>query len=308
MNFFNDNLKFGIGVDKFYVKSTYLFFAGIFIFFAGFLFLIRAPRSFQEGVIVNIPEGASLQKISHDFKDSGLIRSRALFEAFVISYGGEKRILPGDYLFEKKLSVEEVARRISSGKRNLAPIKLTIPEGYDRTDIAEVASLKIPNLNKDNFLALTKDKEGYLFPDTYFFFSTDNEQDVFKVMTENYEKKITPLRVEINSLGKTEREIIIMASIIEREAIGDIDRGYISGILWNRLKIGMALQVDAAPDTYKVRGLPDNPISNPGLEAIKASMYPQSSPYLFYLHGKDGQIHYAKTFDEHKRNKVKYLR
>lgn len=296
-------------MEKFYIKSSISFLVGvIFIIIFGFLFLIRAPKDFQAGIIVNIPEGASLQKISRVFKDNNLIRSRAIFEAFVISYGGEKRILPGDYLFEKRLSVEEVARRISIGKRNLAPIKLTIPEGYNINEIVEVATIKIPNFNKENFLVLAKDKEGYLFPDTYFFFTTENEEDVFKIMSDNYEKKVSPLREEMLFLGKTEKEIITMASIIEREAIGDIDRGYISGILWNRLKIGMALQVDAVPITYKVKGLPENPISNPGLLAIHASIYPQSSPYLFYLHGKDGQIHYARTFDEHRQNKLKYLK
>ncbi|KKR78619.1 MAG: Aminodeoxychorismate lyase [Candidatus Nomurabacteria bacterium GW2011_GWA2_40_9] len=296
-------------MENFYIKSSVSFIAGIIlIIFLGYLFFIQAPKDFQVGIIVNIPEGTSLQKISHDFKDGNLIRSRIMFEAFVISYGGEKRILPGDYLFEKKLSVEEVARRISTGKRNLAPIKLTIPEGYNIREIIEISSIKIQNFNRENFLTLTKDKEGYLFPDTYFFFTTDNEQDLFDIMIDNYEKKVSPLRTKIISLGKTEKEIIIMASIIEREAIGDIDRGYISGILWNRLKIGMALQVDAAPLTYKVKGLPESPISNPGLLAINASMYPQSSPYLFYLHGKDGKIHYAKTFDEHRQNKLKYLK
>jgi len=295
-------------MDKFYIKSFFIVITGVLIFCFSFLFLIKAPKDFQAGIIVNIPEGTNLQKISHDLKDSNLIRSRVIFEAFVISYGGEKRILPGDYLFEKKLSVEEVAQRISTGKRNLAPIKLTIPEGYNIDEIIEIASVKITNFNKENFLTLAKDKEGYLFPDTYFFFTTDDEQDVFDIMTSNYEKKVSPLRADMLSLGKTEKEIIIMASIIEREAIGDIDRGFISGILWNRLKIGMALQVDSAVETYKTKGLPEVPISNPGIEAIYASMYPQSSAYLFYLHGKDGKIYYAKTFDEHRQNKLKYLK
>ncbi|MCX6747515.1 MAG: endolytic transglycosylase MltG, partial [Candidatus Nomurabacteria bacterium] len=79
-------------------------------------------------------------------------------------------------------------------------------------------------------------------------------------------------------------------------------------ILWNRIKIGMALQVDAAPITYKEKGLPGMPIANPGIESIKAAVYPKSSTYLYYLHGKDGEIHYAKTFEEHRQNKFKYLR
>lgn len=294
---------------KLLVKMSAVLAIGIIVvLFLFYFLLIKAPANFQEGVVVNIEDGASLRSISRDLKTQEIIRSRAIFEAFVITYGGEKHVLPGDYLFEKKLPVFEVARRISVGKRNLTPVKLTIPEGFDVNDIAEMVSLKLVNFNKENFLSLAKGKEGYLFPDTYFLFTTENEIDLLKIIADNYDRKVSPLREEINAAGRTEEEIIIMASIIEREAIGDIDRGYISGILWNRLNIGMPLQVDAAPETYKVKGLPESPISNPGIESIKAAIYPQNSPYLFYLHGKDGQIHYARTFDEHKVNKVKYLK
>ena len=126
-------------------------------------------------------------------------------------------------------------------------------------------------------------------------------------MGNNFEKKILPIRPKIISSGKTEKEIIIMASVIEREAKGDADRGFISGILWRRLQIGIPLQVDAAPETYKTKGLPENPIGNPGLEAINSAIYPEKSNYLYYLHDKDGNIHYARTFEEHKVNKLKYL-
>ena len=98
-----------------------------------------------------------------------------------------------------------------------------------------------------------------------------------------------------------------MASIIEKEARGS-DRGVISGILWKRLSLGRALEVDAAPETYKVKGLPKAPIANPGLAAIKAAIHPENSPYFYYLHDADGNIHYAKSFEEHKRNKELYLK
>ena len=99
-----------------------------------------------------------------------------------------------------------------------------------------------------------------------------------------------------------------MASIIERESKGDVDRRVISGILWKRIKIGMPLQVDAAPDTYKTKGLPKSPIGNPGILAIQAAIHPTRSPYLYYLHDKNGNIYYAKTFLEHKQNIARYLK
>ena len=124
----------------------------------------------------------------------------------------------------------------------------------------------------------------------------------------NYERKILPLRSKIISIGKTENEIITMASLIEEESKGDIDRKLISGILWKRLSIGMPLQVDAEPSTYKTKGLPKYPISNPGIKSIEAAIYPEISNYLYYLHDKEGNIHFAKTFVEHKINKLKYLK
>ena len=168
--------------------------------------------------------------------------------------------------------------------------------------------MKLTQFNSEIFLLLAKDKEGYLFPDTYFFLSGDDENDVVLSMSNTYEKKVAPLREEISASGKTEKEIITMASIIEGEAKGDIDREYISGILWKRIKRGMPLQVDVAPVTYKQKGLPENPISSPSLKSIKAAIHPKSSPYLYYLHDKNGGVHYATTYEGHKANINKYLK
>ncbi len=271
-------------------------------------FLIKAPSSFKEEVLFSIENGDSLRKISGELKNLNLIRSRSLFETLVILYGGEKHILPGDYLLKESSPVYEIANNISEGKRNFIPVKLTIPEGFSNLEIAELASIKIKGFNSDKFLSLAKDKQGYLFPDTYYLFPGDDEESLFNLMSSNYKEQTSKVREDILKVNKTEQDIIIMASIIEEEAIGDIDRNLISGILWNRLKINMPLQVDAAPETYKSKGLPKEPISNPGLESIKAAIYPEASEYIFYLHGKDGMIHFAKNFEEHKKNKFKYLR
>lgn len=186
-------------------------------------------------------------------------------------------------------------------------IPVTIPEGYDTSEAADVFASKLTTFDKDRFLLIAKAKEGFLFPDTYYFFKLDNEDDALRLMSANFEKKVAPLRSQIVLTGKTEKEIITMASIIEREAKGDADRSLISGILWKRLSLGMPLQVDAELETYKTKGLPKSPVCNPGLEAIKAAIYPEASNYLYYLHDKDGNIYYARNFEEHKANKLKYL-
>jgi len=290
-------------------KISTFFVVCLIVFISLFYFLfISAPINFSVDKIVNIEEGASLRQISRDFKIDKIIRSRIAFEFFVIVYGGEKHIVLGDYLFDKKLAVFDIARMVSSGEHNLAPVKVTIPEGFTVSDIADIFSLNLSYFKKDKFLVDAKNKEGYLFPDTYFFFTDSNEEDVLKYMSNNFNKKTADIFSEVLSMGKSKSDILVMASIIEKEAKGDADREIISGILWNRISKGMPLQVDAAPDTYKTRGLPEGPICNPGLEAIESAVYPKNSSYLYYLHDKNGIIHYAKTFEEHKQNKFKYLR
>jgi UPF0755 protein len=288
-------------------KKLYLFLGLAFLLLVFFYCLFfMAPSKFPKGIIINIEQGENLRGLSFNLKEKNIIRSRVSFEAFVILYGGEKYIALGDYLFENKLPVFEIARRIVQRDRRLASIRITIPEGFDLSQIKEVISSKLKNFNGDNFLL--KAREGYLFPDTYFFFSSDSEDDVLESLNKNFEKKIKSIKSEIISSGKTEEEIIIMASLIEREAKGDVDRGYISGILWNRISKKMPLQVDSAMETYKTKGLPQEPICNPGMESMKAALHPVVSEYLYYLHDKNGGIHYAKNFEEHKKNKIKYLK
>ena len=284
----------------------YVFILIVFLVFINLLFF-NTPKNFPVGVILNIKEGSSLRSVSKYLKENHIINSRVFFETFVIIFEGEK-VVSGDYLFDNEISVFEVARRISRGEQHLAPVKVTIPEGFNNLEISKVFREKLANFDESKFLVDAKNKEGYLFPDTYFFLTTDTEIGVIKSMSDNFEKKILPIRPEIISFGKSEKDIIIMASIIEKESKGDIDRGFISGILWRRLSMDMPLQVDADMSTYKTKGLPQNPISNPGLKAIEAAIHPKSSNYLYYLHDKDGNIHYAKTFAEHLLNKKMYLK
>jgi UPF0755 protein len=281
---------------------------GLLLFFFIYFLLLSAPAEFPSGTMIRVEKGASLRSVSALLKREHVIRSRTAFEFFVILYGKEKNIISADYYFEKKLSVFEIARRIGGGLHHTAPVTVTIPEGFDSTQIADAASPVLQNFNREEFLIKAKPLEGYLFPDTYFFLTTADEDTVVKSMSANFEKKIAPLMPAIAASGKTENDIIIMASIIEREAKGDSDRGVISGILWKRISLHIALQVDAVPETYKQRGLPKSPIGNPGLDAMQAAINPQASPYLYYLHDKDGNTHYARTFAEHTANIAKYLK
>ncbi|MEK7085005.1 MAG: endolytic transglycosylase MltG, partial [Patescibacteria group bacterium] len=172
--------------------------------------------------------------------------------------------------------------------------------------------------------------EGYLFPDTYFFLKSDTPEDVVIKMLSNLERRITPeLREEIARQGKSTHDALTVASLLEEEAREDEDRRIIAGILWKRIEKGMPLQVDAALtyvtgkaslslsngdlrqdspyNTYKQKGLPLGPISNPGLAAIDAALHPAETEYLFYLSDRTGILYSAKTHEGHVANKRKYL-
>ena len=273
-----------------------------------YIFVLSAPRNFPIDKKFSIGPGASLRSVSLLLENENIIRSRVAFEFFIILFGNEKKLISADYSFDQKIPVFEVARRIAGGAARTAPVSVTIPEGYDVEQIADTFAAKLSSFNKENFLLAAREKEGYLFPDTYFFLTSENEDVVLRSMSANFQKKIKPLLPQISASGKAEKDIIIMASLVEREAKGENDREVIAGILWHRVKIGMGLQVDAAPETYKNKGLPLKPIANPGLAAIKAALHPKDSPYLYYLHDKNGEIHYARTFAEHAKNVSKYLK
>jgi UPF0755 protein len=148
-------------------------------------------------------------------------------------------------------------------------------------------------------------------------------------MRANFDKKVNPLKDEIAKSGRTLKDIITMSSIVEEEAVGLEDKRMVAGVLWKRLDKGMLLQVDppfyyitgktswvtyddlkidSPYNTYKYKGLPRGPISNPGIESIKATISPIKSDYYFYLTGRDGKMRYAITYDGHLANKNKYLK
>lgn len=173
--------------------------------------------------------------------------------------------------------------------------------------------------------------EGFLFPDTYFFTRGIRPEDAVSVMIRNFDEKVAKeLREKTKKNGESFFDILTLASLLEKEAPLSADRRIIAGILWKRLDRGMPLQVDAtlsyvvgrqslqltkddlsvdSPyNTYARKGLPLGPIANPGIDAIRAALDPVVSPYFFYLSDRNGAIHYAVTFDEHKENKLRYIR
>lgn len=305
-------------------------FALFFLLAVFFWCAVRPPAEFPVRTIISIEEGIPLAQISNILKEKRVIRSELLFEIGVIFRGGERRVQAGDYFFNEPLSSAVIASRLVHGEFGLTPVRVTILEGAMAAEIAKLLKQSFWNFDDAVFLASAREKEGFLFPDTYFFLPNTSPPDAIKILNDNFNKKINGIEEKITNFGKPLRDVVIMASIIEKEAMTPEDRRIVSGILWKRIKIGMPLQVDAAflyvngettaglslndlkidspYNTYRYKGLPKGPIGNPGLDAILAAIEPQTSPYLYYLSDNKGITHYAQTFDGHKENKVRYLR
>jgi len=289
----------------------------IFFVLAGFSgFFLSAPKNFPSGAAIVIEKGTGLAEISDKLKKEGFIKNKYAFALYARVFNKSKKIKYGKYLFNEPVSIFSLLSRFTKGEFGFKPVKVTVAEGLTAKKISELFG-DFENFDKEEFLEKTVNMEGYLFPDTYLFLLFAETEQIIGTMTDNFKKKA----------GDVGKDIVIMASLIEKEVPDSDDRKIVSGILWKRLKLGMALQVDAvfpyitgkqkvlledlkidSPyNTYLHKGLPPGPISNPGLDAIEAAKNPKETPYLYYLSGKDGKTRFAKTFSEHLRNKEKYL-
>src|SRR6185503_16879736 len=257
---------------------------------------IQPPDEFPSGELVTVTEGESLRDISYDLKGQGVIRSPLVFRTLVKLIGHERGARAGDYLFKEPKNVWEIARAISIGAYGLEPMKIRVPEGATTKEMAVIFGGKLQRFNTDRFLASAQPQEGHLFPDTYFFLPNATDETVITTMHQNFETHIEELQPLLASSTHSLSEIIIMASIIEREARNTKDRRMISGVLWNRIKRNMPLQVDVtflytigkgtfqltmkdltsdSPyNTYVHKGLPPRPIGSPSLDSIEAALMP----------------------------------
>ena len=280
--------------------------------FYGYDKLFTAPEFFPVGKNFIIDEDESLKSISNRLEKENYINSALLFRSYISFIGSDRKVQLGGYSFDVPSSFFGVTSKFTSGKPNMPLIKVTIPEGSTVIEVANLVREVLPNINVDNFIAKVYrvKAEGKLFPSTYFLLPSMTEIKVIEKMTQTFHKKYLSIydNVQAPVELKSVDEIISLAAILEGEAKTKDDMKIVSGILLKRLEIGMPLQVDVAPETYKKKGLPEYPINNPGLVAIGAVFNRIESPYLYYLTGKDGTMYYAKTFEEHKINIRKYLK
>jgi UPF0755 protein len=302
----------------------------LFIFAAPLILWTLFNARSTTGVTFQVTEKSTLVGTLSRLEEQGIVRSPLLTRALVALFGNSNLIKQGEYTSSVPLSDFALARMLASGKTSANYIKVTIPEGLTVLEIASILHSKIPNFNTPQFIAKALPHEGFLFPDTYYFLPVAKADTVISVMRSTLTKKLEPYDAEIVRSGRTLKEIIIMASLLEEEARTTESRKMISGILWKRLDIGMPLQVDAvfpyiigkntyevsltdlafdSPyNTYKYKGLPRGPITNPSLDSILAALRPTSSNYLYYLSNLSGKMYYAVTFDQHVENKRLYLK
>jgi UPF0755 protein len=290
---------------------------------------IQPPEAFPVRELVTVPEGSTLSEVAQALAEQHVIRSPHAFELSMRILGRARGAKAGDYIFKEPQSVWGIARRISTGAFGLEPVRIRITEGATTREMAEQLSKALPRFNADAFLLAARPQEGYLFPDTYFFLPNAHEDAVLDTLRQNFDAHIAELQPLIAASGHSLEEIITMASIIEREARVPADRRMISGVLWNRIRINMPLQVDVTflytvgkntfqltladlrtdhpYNTYVNKGLPPGPIGSPSLDSIQAAAEPTPNPYLFYLADNTGVTHFSKTYEEHLRKKRLYL-
>ncbi len=296
----------------------------IFVFLVSIILFFSSQRTiFSQRVIVS--PGMSARNIASVLKKEGLIKNELFFCILVKVRRVENNLQTGTYLFNNKMGTYTILNKIVKGA--VESIKLTIPEGWTAQQIASLIEQESLG-SREKFLKEVKEKEleGYLFPDTYFVNLGVNETQIIQMMNNKFAKVFNEkLKKRTKELKLTEKEIVILASIIEKEAKKDEERALISRVFHNRLKKGWLLEscatvqyalgehrtmltyedlkVDSIYNTYIHSGLPPGPICNPGAASIKAALYPAQSDALFFVSGENGFHKFSRYYSEHIREK-----
>lgn len=281
-------------------------------------------------IVVEVVEGESLSSVADKLYDKKIIKNKFIFKNFIKLTRQDSRIQIGEYTYHKPMNTVEILNKLAAGRFEYIPVIITIKEGEDYRTITDKVYNNFKNVaaqySKEELSEILKSKEGYLFPETYNFAPFATLEGIFKKIDEEFTKRVV---VKYNLEPTELNKILVIASILEKEVPHPEDMKIVSGIIQNRLKKDMPLQMDStlgyftgkaslelttddlkldSPyNTYKVKGLPSGPIGNPGDVAIDAAMNPDKNDYLFFLSGPDGVNHYAKTYAEHLKNRRIYL-
>ena len=288
-----------------------------------------------------IDKGEGVSEIAARLKEQNLIKDEISFKIWTIAAGIARKIKAGNYYLSGSMTTPEIAQTLTKGP---ADRWLTIIEGLRAEQIGELLIREGFAIDPGEWVKEIKTEklEGQLFPDSYLIPQSSTQAAILKIIKKNFQKKaISGLEDEWATSGKDQNFILTLASLVEREAKTEKDRALVAGILLKRLEADWPLQVDASVqyavasrgcsllkspcdwwsgeltqkdlqsespyNTYLNKGLPPGPICNPGLSSIKAVLSPTPSSYWYYISGKDGVMHYAKTSEEHQENIQKFL-
>ena len=327
--------KFEFRFSRNFAEITAIVTLSCLLIFYGVLLLWPQGNPY-DFVKVTIPKGASLNEVGITLKKNNIIQNKQSFQLAVKILGYEKDIPAGRFRIEKASTNYAIIDQLVNGKQLTK--KVTIREGWTISMIAKELDEKLgikthffedATHNKnllDKWGIQAKSFEGYLFPNTYQFNENELPSDIINVMVQEYKRNLSDeMLVQMNQIKMSEQEVLTLASIIEGEAIYDKERAIISGVYHNRLKKGMRLQADptiqyiledgprrllnrdlkiVSPyNTYLNKGLPPGPINNPGIESIKAALFPTESDYLYFVARGDGYHTFSKTEKQHNKAK-----
>ncbi|WP_031516586.1 endolytic transglycosylase MltG [Desulfofalx alkaliphila] len=318
--------------------------AGALLYFNSLL--APVAKEAQQAEMVEIPANSSGAAVAAMLEERGLIKSSLAFRVYCRYKGLDSEIKTGEYELGAHMSTPEIIESLIQGSQ--VYYSFTIPEGYTVEQIADLL-YEQGFVNKEKFLQLCKEGdfdfpflpkkqediryrlEGYLFPNTYSITRHDDEESIILMMLERFVYETNNINFEerAKALGLTVHEAVTVAAMIEREAKVEKDRPLIAGVIYNRLKINMPLQIDATVlyalgehketvlykdlevkspyNTYYINTMPVGPIANPGLSSLEATVKPDKNDYLYYVAKPDGSHVFSKTLEEHELNKAKYL-
>jgi peptidoglycan lytic transglycosylase G len=292
--------------------------------------------------LVDIPSGASTRSIGQMLIEKGLIRDEMTYRLALWVSGDARRLQAGEYRFDHPMTPRDVLGKIARGE--VDTVAITFPEGLTIAEMAKIfesrgfgdaktfvaaardASL-VKSVDPD-----ARDLEGYTFPDTYSIPRRTDAAALVRLMVERFEKVLTPeLRQTAADRGMTVRQLVTLASIVEKETGQAGERPEVAAVYSNRLKIGMALQCDPTViyalervgkyngnlrrddllfdspyNTYRYPGLPPGPIAAPGKASLDAAAHPADVDFLYFVSRNDGSHAFARTLDEHNRNVQQY--
>lgn len=294
----------------------------------------------EQRVIVDIKQGSTASDVAEALLEKELIKNPFAFKLYLKQNDLADQLKAGRIVLKENFDLKQIVEVLVEGKSE--EFSVTLLEGWTLKQMADYLE-EVGLTTADEFMSCAASCplefdflpagyiEGYLYPDTYFVnLATYNNERFITRLIQTLENKLSDEDWQfIEESGRTFEEIMIMASIVEREERDPDERPTVAGILWDRFDAGVGLgadatvlyalnrtkggltyddlQVDSPYNTRKYRGLPPTPISNPSLSSIHAALYPKKTDYFYYLHDADGEVHYAETLEGHNENKAKYL-